>query len=266
MKIILAEKLNCEFHGVYIALEHGDILCRNTVNGENFICGRADNVEELTKVICAAGDYAVKKEADIAVDASGFVAAGYSFSYIYGLFTSMEADIDVTIYGISGNSEYISLGESFFFKPNEQIQKLSFGERGDPLKDRFEDFQASITTVPFYEYLRRLIDSKGFVSQAQVCLATGISKFTLSKLLNYKIRHKPSKETLAALAIGLRLSLSEAEELYNQCGYHLNEVDFLDRVIIFYISQGIYKIDEVNYCLYYYGFPVLGEKTRGENY
>ena len=114
----------------------------------------------------------------------------------------------------------------------------------------------------FGEYLSSIAESKGVGTRSQLCMASGISKYTMSKLMNG--RSVPSKDTLAALAIGMKLSGYEAEELYNFVGYHLGDTDFVDRVVKFFIAEKNYDIDEVNYCLFYYGYPPLGERPRDE--
>ncbi len=148
-------------------------------------------------------------------------------------------------------------------KPIKQVVNHSFGDRGDPLKERFEEFDSNLRgDINFRDYLIALIEEKGYEKYSQVYKDAGISKYTFSKILNFSKEHKPSKDTVAALTIGLKLNLDDAQKFYHSAGYHLGTTDLVDRVVRFFISESLYNIDEVNYCLYYYGHPILGEKPR----
>lgn len=148
-------------------------------------------------------------------------------------------------------------------KPIKQVVNHSFGDRGDPLKERFEEFDSHLRRdINFRNYLIALIEEKGYEKYSQVYKDAGISKYTFSKILNFSKEHKPSKDTVAALTIGLKLNLDDAQKFYHSAGYHLGTTDLVDRVVRFFISESLYNIDEVNYCLYYYKHPILGEKPR----
>lgn len=225
----------------------------------------------LRNVIKNTLDKCAKTGRDIAFDIGVFTELGFNFSYLYSVFNeviSEEGKESTTSIGravffnAKGNMESIEAGESYFMRPCTEEQNQLFGDLGDPLKDKFEKYAGRVITKPFYAYLRDLLIQKGFTARSEVYKASGISKYTFSKLMNYKLEHRPSKDTLAALAIGLKLNLDEAEELYNQAGYHLGNSDFVDKVVSFFIQEKVYDIDEVNYCLLYYGYPPLGEKPR----
>lgn len=142
-----------------------------------------------------------------------------------------------------------------------------FGMGGDPLKKKFIEFEKGLEYAkPFREHLLGLIDERNYRKDSEVYKAAGISKYTYSKITSFKINppHKPSKDTVAALSIGLKLSLEEAQKLYNSAGYYLGTTEFVDRVVRFFINEDLYDIDEVNYCLDYYGYPPLGERSRDD--
>ena len=142
-----------------------------------------------------------------------------------------------------------------------------FGVGGDTLKKKFLEFEKGLEYAkPFREHLLGLIDERQYRKDSEVYKAAGISKYTYSKITSFKITppHKPSKDTVAALSIGLKLSLDEAQKLYNSAGYYLGTTEFVDRVVRFFIEESLYEIDEVNYCLEYYGYPPLGERSRDD--
>ena len=141
------------------------------------------------------------------------------------------------------------------------------GVGGDTLKKKLIEFEKGVEYAkPFREHLLGLIDERQYRKDSEVYKAAGISKYTYSKITSFKITppHKPSKDTVAALSIGLKLSLDEAQKLYNSAGYYLGTTEFVDRVVRFFIEESLYEIDEVNYCLEYYGYPPLGERSRDD--
>lgn len=154
-------------------------------------------------------------------------------------------------------------------RPLIETEPQSFGGYGDSLLPKFERFNKKLQGEPlFREYLLDIIDRKGITKYPLVYKASGISKYTFSKVINFAIDppHQPSRETVAALCIGLKLSLDEAQDFYNVAGYYLGKTDLVDKVVRFFITEKLYEIDEVNLCLLYYGHLPLGEKLRGEKY
>lgn len=176
-----------------------------------------------------------------------------------------DSDLEMMIL-IPATSEIdnvISSIDRYIAKPQIVTQNQSFGDYGDKLESEFRDYSDRLATQKgFIEYLCELIDVKGFVKYADVYRAAGISKFTFSKIMNLSKPHQPSKGTVAALSIGLRLNLDEAQKLYNTAGYYLGFSDLTDKIIRFFIEKQIYDINEVNYCLLHYDLPVLGERAR----
>ena len=134
------------------------------------------------------------------------------------------------------------------------------------IKERFNEFDKWREKEPsFRGYLINLIKEKRINKNSTVYKKAGISKHVFSKITDTLVEHKPSKDTVAALAIGLELDLEEAQMLYNSAGYYLGNTDFVDRVIRFFISEKEYDILEVNYLLHEYGHRILGEKLRNSN-
>ena len=130
------------------------------------------------------------------------------------------------------------------------------------VEDRFERFQSHLKKeLNLRDYLfkamrERKLDNKDVYHKGS------ISKSTYSKILNGTKKHQPTRETMAQLVIGLKLSLEEAEEMYNSAGYHLGTNEFIDKAIRFFIFERIYDVDALNDILMYYGFPPLGEKEN----
>lgn len=135
--------------------------------------------------------------------------------------------------------------------------KLAFGDEGDPLKPKFSEFARQNATAPFPKYLRNLIDGKG-VTDVTVYTRACITKNLFYRILSTDKSYHTSKDKVAALALALRLNLREAEELYLAAGYNLTKSEVPDLIIRFCLESKMYRVDDVNYCLTYYGFTPLG--------
>ena len=167
---------------------------------------------------------------------------------------------------VRGSEEILQKSEEALRAPAKEVKKLSFGDYGDPLKKQFEQQYPTDTKYSsFREYFLKLIDEKHFRKYSEVYKRAGVSKSTFSKILNFSLDYKPSKSTVAAFTIGLGLDLREAQKFYHSAGYHLGVADISDRIIRFFIEQGIYDIGEVNCCMVYYGLPPLGEHPRDDS-
>lgn len=174
-----------------------------------------------------------------------------------------DLTVNIIINGKNADQGVMDKLEEYLRIPQMTTVNHFFGEPSDPITEKFAEYEKKFRYHnEFREYLIELIDARNFRKNSEVYKACGISKSTFHKIMNYKINHRPSKETVAAIAIGLRLSLEEAQKLYNYDGYYLGTIEFVDRVVRFFISEARYDIDEVNYCLYLFRYPPLGECSR----
>ena len=146
------------------------------------------------------------------------------------------------------------------------------------LTSKFERWQKELgSPTLFRDHLMQLIDMRieedskkaknlrFYTKDSDVYNAAWVSRFVFSKIKNCdpsKAPYKPAKETVAALAIGLRLDITETEKFFHKAGYHLSEDLFKDKLIRFCISEQMYNMFDVNYLLNFYGHPPLGEKPR----
>ena len=163
----------------------------------------------------------------------------------------------------AGSNDLLSNLEDSLLCVHKITVNQSFGDFDDPITEKFLKYNDQFkNTNPFRETLLEFIESRDIEDYPQAYKSSGVSKSTFSKIINYKNAYKPSKETVAAFTIGLKLNIEEAQRLYHSAGFHLGEQDFLDRVIRFFIRECRYGIDEVNYCLEEFGYPPLGEHPR----
>ena len=142
----------------------------------------------------------------------------------------------------------------------EESKKQSFDEIPVNINDTVNYLKAPEPNFPilsesFHDMLFRLIDE---TDQTDVEV---YKKANLSRKLFSKIRsdesYQPSKKTIIALAIGLKLNLDQTLDFLSTAGYTLSNSLAFDRVIEMFIEQEKYDIFEINEFLFYYDLPVL---------
>ncbi len=295
MRIIMTEKLQdiSEFDLILMgdlsqAISYGDIVLQKTPHNNRTIrigfspCLDENHDEEFAIMRACERAFELIKEIKISkllIDANSLQTDSNELSSIVNIL--IDKIYDAIGHSFNSENSFVTILATYKSVNKAIVERLenclneqengsinnSFGDEDDSLEPKFKGFVNQLESEkPFRVYLIDLINSKGYKKFSEVYKASGISKYTFSKIINFNINppHKPSKETVAALAIGLKLDINEAQKFYNVAGYFLGTTEFIDKVIRFFINESIYKIAEINYCLNYYGYPALGERTREE--
>lgn len=267
-------------------LQYGSALRAGTVSereraggGKTMLLGTAapsrENFEEsVTDVLMSAMLFAAKQGyAALEVDADSFANARAPLAYVWNTLLDALAECGKAAKGrvpkvylpvkTKGSGPLLARMEAA--APAKEVVALSYriqsGEVEEKLKKRLGKDPGESS---FRDLLNALINERPFKKSSEVYKACGLSKSTFSKSLNYTIDYKPSKSTVAAYAIGLKLGMEEAQALYHAAGYHLGNIDLTDRVVRFFLEEQIYDVMEVNSCLAVMGLPLLGEHPREE--
>ncbi|MHC1786986.1 MAG: macro domain-containing protein [Christensenellales bacterium] len=128
--------------------------------------------------------------------------------------------------------------------------------RQAPLPARSLDELMKELDEPFHETLLRLIDKKG-LDDVGVYKRANLSRQLFSKIRAGK-GYKPGKQTVLALAIGMKLSLEETRSLLERAGYALTHSQKSDVIIEYFIVSRNYDILLINQVLYSHDLQPLG--------
>ncbi len=108
----------------------------------------------------------------------------------------------------------------------------------------------------FSESVLNLIDAKG-MTDTETYKRSNIDRRLFSKIRSNRA-YAPSKSTVLALTIGLRLSVQEAQDLLARAGFAFSPCDKRDLIVRYYLERGDHDIAKVNAALYDFDQSLLG--------
>ncbi len=110
---------------------------------------------------------------------------------------------------------------------------------------------------PFSIILLRLIDAKGY-SDVDIYKRANINRKLFSKI-RCGDGYMPSKKTVLALAIALRLNIDETQDILACAGYALSHSVKFDVIVEFFIVHEMFDVFTINEMLFRYEQPLLGQ-------
>ena len=108
----------------------------------------------------------------------------------------------------------------------------------------------------FSEAVLNLIDAKG-MTDTDAYKRSNIDRRLFSKIRT-NASYAPSKSTVLALTIGLRLSVQDAKDLLARAGFAFSPCDKRDLIVRYFLEMGDHDIARVNAALYDFDQSLLG--------
>lgn len=112
--------------------------------------------------------------------------------------------------------------------------------------------------LTFVDKLLHFIRMKG-LRDSEVYKAAHVDKRLFSKLASNR-EYKPSKDTAVALALALKLSLDEANDLISRAGYTFSHSNKRDVIIEFFFREKVYNLMDANEVLYKLDQKLIGRE------
>ena len=149
-----------------------------------------------------------------------------------------------------------SSAQKVFEEPTQVYQALPhYGQALCQPADEIPGFEFRKEKT-FSESVLNLIDAKG-MTDTEAYKRSNIDRRLFSKIRS-NASYAPSKSTVLALTIGLRLSVQDARDLLARAGFAFSPCDKRDLIVLYYLERGDHDIAKVNGALYDFDQSLLG--------
>ena len=149
----------------------------------------------------------------------------------------------VFVSGVGGFGLIGVIGIGTFNRGN--VDAVNFSEHFEQNKDE-----------SFSEMLLRFIQESG-EKNSTIYNRANIDRRHFSKIVNHE-DYQPSKQTVLAFAIALKLGFEKTKALLAAAGFTLSNANLADVIVSAFIENQIFDVILVNQILYKYDQPLLG--------
>lgn len=221
--------------------------------GPEWIDGHHQEEKLLTSCLKESLKLAVQHECgSIAFPLISTGVYGFPKEKALKIFTSVIYDFlmdnDMLVYLVIYDKESLDISSRLFQNIPDYIDDST---KITDLKEQLQQVDES-----FHECLIRLLIDCG-MKNSEVYHRANITKQHFSKIISNPDYH-PGKNTICALAIGMKLDLETAESLLEKAGYVLSHSSKFDMAVEFFIRNGMYNIVDDNIILFDSGLELLG--------
>ena len=147
--------------------------------------------------------------------------------------------------------ECLSLAAEYSPTYGAKYKAATFSEDTSSIEEMLEEIDDTFAVT-----LMKLIDLKK-MTDVECYKRANVSRQTWYKILNEK-DYKPSKNTVIAFAISLKLNLAETQHLLATVGFTLSKSSKFDIIIEYFLKNGCHDIMKINETLFEFDQQCLG--------
>lgn len=158
----------------------------------------------------------------------------------------------------SDNEEFADSCENTgLYDSEESTKELCRCYKESRLEEKDLEALLKRKSLTFSQLLLKMLDERA-MTEVEFYKRANMDRKLFSKMRNPS--YQPSRNTVLAAVVGLRLSVEEARQLMAAAGYGWNEGGRTDIIVKFYLEKRIFDIDRVNMSLYEHGEKTLGAR------
>lgn len=224
--------------------------------------------DQALDVACSTiSSFLIKHDSDMTVYVVVFDRTAYQISE--KLFNNIKEYVDDRYVeefedrDVSRNVRHMFMGATPRFRTREtgmasaSKMEVEPEECSDECAAEITDLDARIKQIDesFSQMLLRKIDEAG-MTDAECYKKANIDRKLFSKIRS-DVAYRPSKPTVIAFAIALKLSIEDTRDMLSKAGFALSRSNKFDIIIEYFIENKNYDVFEINEALFAFDQPLL---------